>query len=200
MFAAAAQLLHCCEVRASASRIPTALLRMRVESLRLEIEKGWWQPLLKILQDSFGVVPKAALQTKEKEALKKAFGGFNTGFEQVMRCGGDDFWCHPMLFGIFSLDSSDREVIRLIQVFAELKQMTIPSLALRSDVVTAIADEVVRSTCWCQSSSVMPACRSRSTRCFTTDMPTWTFRRRETRQPLETSHLLHFFVVLLFFI
>jgi hypothetical protein len=57
---------------------------MRVESLRLEIEKGWWQPLLKILQDSFGVVPKAALQTKEKEALKKAFGGFNTGFEQVM--------------------------------------------------------------------------------------------------------------------
>jgi hypothetical protein len=57
---------------------------MRVESLRLEIEKGWWQPLLKILQDSFGVVPKAALQTKEKEALKKAFGGFNTGFEQVI--------------------------------------------------------------------------------------------------------------------
>ena len=55
-----------------------------MESLRLEIEKGWWQPLLKILQDSFGVVPKAALQTKEKEALKKAFGGFNTGFEQVI--------------------------------------------------------------------------------------------------------------------
>ena len=52
--------------------------------MRLEIEKGWWQPLLKILQHSFGVVPKAALQTKEKEALKKAFGGFNTGFEQVI--------------------------------------------------------------------------------------------------------------------
>ena len=84
MCAAAAQPLHCCEVHASASQIPTALLRMRVESLRLEIEKGWWQPLLKILQDSFGVVPKAALQTKEKEALKKAFGGFNTGFEQVI--------------------------------------------------------------------------------------------------------------------
>lgn len=54
-----------------------------MESLRVEIEKGWWQPLLKILQDSFSIVPKAALPTKEKEALKKAFGGFNAGFEQV---------------------------------------------------------------------------------------------------------------------
>jgi len=82
---------------------------MRVEGLRAEIEKGWWQPLLKILQvsllmlmrlllllllllpppplntlqDTFVIVPKASLPTKEKEALKKAFGGFNTGFEQV---------------------------------------------------------------------------------------------------------------------
>ena len=72
--------------------------RMRVEGLRAEIEKGWWQPLLKLLQvmmllllllllnllqDTFGIVPKAVLPTKEKEALKKAFGGFNVGFEQV---------------------------------------------------------------------------------------------------------------------
>ncbi len=35
-------------------------------------------------------------------------------------------------------------VQHLMQVFAELKQMTIPSLALRSDVVAAIGDEVVR--------------------------------------------------------
>ena len=34
-------------------------------------------------QDTFGIVPKAVLPTKEKEALKKAFGGFNAGFEQV---------------------------------------------------------------------------------------------------------------------
>ena len=106
-----------------------------------------------------------------------------------------DFWCHPKLFCILSPDGSDGEVIRPVQVFAELKQMTIPSLALRSDVVTAIADEVVRLTCRCQSLPVMPACRSRSIRCFTTDMPTWTFRRRETRQPLETCHLLIFCVV-----
>ncbi len=58
-------------------------IRMRVESLRVEIEKVWWQPLLKMLQDSFVITPKASLPTKEKEALKKAFGGFNTGFEQV---------------------------------------------------------------------------------------------------------------------
>ena len=103
--------------------------------------------------------------------------------------------CHPKLFCILSPDSSDGEVIRPVQVFAELKQMTIPSLALRSDVVTAIADEVVRSTCRCQSLPVMPACRSRSIRCFTTDMPTWTSRRKETRQPLETCHLLIFCVV-----
>ncbi len=61
----------------------TIHLRMKVESLRVEIEKSWWQPLLKILQDSFSIAPKAALSTKEKEALKKAFGGFNAAFEQV---------------------------------------------------------------------------------------------------------------------
>ena len=54
-----------------------------MESLRVEIEKVWWQQLLKMLQDSFIITPKASLPTKEKEALKKAFGGFNTGFEQV---------------------------------------------------------------------------------------------------------------------
>ena len=31
----------------------------------------------------------------------------------------------------------------MLQVFAELKQLTIPSLALRTDVVAAIGDEVV---------------------------------------------------------
>ena len=82
-----------------------------MESLRLEIEKGWWQPLLKILQDSFGVVPKAALQTKEKEALKKAFGGFNSGFEQVMQCGGDDFWTFGVIrsCSAFSLQTAVTE-------------------------------------------------------------------------------------------
>jgi hypothetical protein len=35
-------------------------------------------------------------------------------------------------------------VKRLFQVFSELKQMTIPSAALRSDVVASIGDEVVR--------------------------------------------------------
>jgi hypothetical protein len=55
-----------------------------VESLRVEIEKVWWQPLLKVLQDAFVIVPKAALPTKEKEALKKAFGSFNAAFEQVL--------------------------------------------------------------------------------------------------------------------
>ena len=44
-------------------------------------------------QDTFGIVPKAVLPTKEKEALKKAFGGFNAGFEQVRAihvCGRAD--------------------------------------------------------------------------------------------------------------
>ncbi len=78
-----------CVDRENTSRL-TIRLRMKVESLRVEIEKGWWQPLLKILQDSFSISPKAVLPTKEKEALKKAFGGFNAGFEQVSLCDPAD--------------------------------------------------------------------------------------------------------------
>jgi hypothetical protein len=70
--------------------------RMRVDGLRAEIEKLWWQPLLKILHDTFSITPKASLPTKEKEALKKAFGGFNTGFEQVLQGKCDDDQCDDL--------------------------------------------------------------------------------------------------------
>ena len=121
-----------------------------MESLRAEIEKGWWQSLLKILQDSFVIVPKASLPTKEKEALKKAFGAFNTGFEQV---GSADVamivphGCHRCLRGL----RRGWRVLNLLvfQVFTELKQMTIPSAALRADVVAAIGDQVVRTCSFC---------------------------------------------------
>ncbi len=150
----------------------------------MEIEKGWWQSLLKILQDSFVIVPKAALPTKEKEALKKAFGAFNTGFEQVgcWRCD-----CparlHRRRLGL----KSGWRVLNLFvfQVFAELKQMTIPSTALRSEVVSAIGDTVVRTCSFrsCAPRKFTDVCRCRSTQFFTTGLPIWTFRRRGTREP-----------------
>jgi hypothetical protein len=60
-------------------------------------------------------------------------------------------------------------VKRLFQVFSELKQMTIPSAALRSDVVASIGDEVVRYTRFYQLSEVIfPTVQYRNAVLFTT--------------------------------
>lgn len=87
----------CLLVRMCFSRLHlTIACRVRVDGLRVEIEKLWWQPLLKILHDTFSITPKASLPTKEKEALKKAFGGFNAGFEQVLQGKCDDDQCDDL--------------------------------------------------------------------------------------------------------